>query len=41
MKVIEGLNNNKKLRILDISENLMGEDGALAILKMLEVNNRI
>lgn len=36
MKMIEGVSKNKKLRVLDISENIMEDTAANSILKMLE-----
>jgi hypothetical protein len=39
--LFESIESNKKLRIIDISENLMEDSGAEAILKMLEKNNKI
>ena len=36
-----GLTNNKKVKKVDISENLMGDQGGRAILKMLDHNSRI
>lgn len=41
MNLLRSLENNKKLKLLDISENLLSQEGGRYILKLLDINNRI
>jgi hypothetical protein len=41
VRLCEGLSVNKRVKVLDISENLLEDSGARAIVKMLEENTRI
>lgn len=41
IRLCDALASNKRVRVLDISENLLEDSGARAIMKMLEENTRI